>query len=889
MTRLHMRDCHRYLLLSLALAVSWTGVARAADTPEPELSLGVVSTSAGLYRGWPLVLSIGVVHPDGVRARLAGESVTPISIEVPTGRKWSELVKLVVRNAQGQLQPWPFLLLTQVGTTLTLDAAQAGHLVVVLPPEATASLPAGQYSVRAWLDSREGSTFTSFKGWATSGAELVLQNEPATLTPELHCARGHVFSRYHRARGNTAQAVAVLDAALAQAPEDILCLTARGDMADSLGQTKQAIDFYHRAISARFKQTSAQADNEGDSGVLFAACGALMSKLPAADRDPLSTCGYKGVCTAETDAELCTRAGAECGQASVTDRCGVARTVSCGTCTSPESCGGGGTANACGCASETDAAFCARQGKSCGTVTGQDNCGVTRTVASCGTCASPQSCGGGGIPNVCGCQDTNPAICARMGRNCGDFFVSADACGQLHYVSCGPCPWPQSCGGGGTPYVCGCTSESDAEFCSSKGASCGSITGLDRCGQARTVASCGTCTEPYSCGGGGTANRCGECRPGDSCDGWSPAAPAAFSAWYPVQGTAAAMDDVGRPHIAASLAENDVSGGRIQVMRVEAGQWLQLGEVSARTANLTQADARNPSMDVQGSTVAVAFSDLNVEGMRRIYVAGREGGSWRLYDSSFSTDFNSFAADNPSVALNASGHPAVAWREASYEGGPWLVYARRWTGSNWNWMGGAASSGTGTASPPSIAVSSTGEVFVAWASNNQSVYVSRWNGSSWVRLGTGSISSGGNALQVQPPSLILDGSGQPVVAWSYCIASSSSASCPSRIIARRWNGSAWETLGAPLGGSVDASAHTGKPSLALDGAGRLGMAWDEGYNMEQYPFVYRWSGTTWGLVDALTPLARSKPQDVQLMFGTQGRPVLAFTVAGGSRMYVYQR
>ena len=39
----------------------------------------------------------------------------------------------------------------------------------------------------------------------------------------------------------------------------------------------------------------------------------------------------------ETGAELCAEAGAECGSATVTDRCGDSRTLSCGTCSGSES------------------------------------------------------------------------------------------------------------------------------------------------------------------------------------------------------------------------------------------------------------------------------------------------------------------------------------------------------------------------------------------------------------------------------------------------------------------------------------------------------------------------------------------------------------------------
>ncbi|HSQ67924.1 MAG TPA: hypothetical protein VLM85_32160 [Polyangiaceae bacterium] len=86
---------------------------------------------------------------------------------------------------------------------------------------------------------------------------------------------------------------------------------------------------------------------------------------------------------------------------------------------------------------------CAAQGKNCGTIS--DGCGGT---LSCGTCTSPQTCGGGGTPNVCG--TCTPTSCTAQGKNCGTI---SDGCGGT--LSCGTCTSPQTCGGGGVANVCG--------------------------------------------------------------------------------------------------------------------------------------------------------------------------------------------------------------------------------------------------------------------------------------------------------------------------------------------------------------------------------------------------------------------------------------------------
>jgi len=212
------------------------------------------------------------------------------------------------------------------------------------------------------------------------------------------------------------------------------------------------------------------------------------------------------VCQAETSAQLCTRLAKECGTLTATDNCGNARTVSCGTCSGVESCGGGGVANECGCTPESEAQFCTRVGRACGAVTANDNCGVSRTVASCGSCVSPNTCGSNG---QCGCTtETNAQFCTRLGAACGA-ISGTDACNQPRSVAnCGNCSGSNTCGGGGTSNQCGCIPKTAAEMCSTYGKNCGSITVPNGCGTNVQV-SCGTCSGPQTCGGGGASNVCG--------------------------------------------------------------------------------------------------------------------------------------------------------------------------------------------------------------------------------------------------------------------------------------------------------------------------------------------------------------------------------------------
>ena len=119
--------------------------------------------------------------------------------------------------------------------------------------------------------------------------------------------------------------------------------------------------------------------------------------------------------------------------------------------------------------------------------------------ANCGTCGNGcagtgVSCGGGGTPGVCGCTPSGASV-ACGAHNCG---TAPNGCGGT--VDCGTCTGTGvSCGGGGTPGVCGCTPVTAAVACAGK---CGAVAdgcgGTIDCGNtcgAGQVCSAGTCVD----------------------------------------------------------------------------------------------------------------------------------------------------------------------------------------------------------------------------------------------------------------------------------------------------------------------------------------------------------------------------------------------------------
>ena len=104
----------------------------------------------------------------------------------------------------------------------------------------------------------------------------------------------------------------------------------------------------------------------------------------------------------------------------------------------------------------------------------------------------------------------------------------------------------------------------------------------------------------------------------------------------------------------------------------------------------------------------------------------------------------------PSLALDSSDNPVVAWRDDS--GGNFEIYIKRWNGGEWVEIGARSASGSGISQNkgrsdwPSLELDSSGRPVVAWMdrnSGNYEIYIKRWDGDAWVEIGEGSASGGG--------------------------------------------------------------------------------------------------------------------------------------------------
>jgi hypothetical protein len=172
-----------------------------------------------------------------------------------------------------------------------------------------------------------------------------------------------------------------------------------------------------------------------------------------------------------------------------------------------------------------------------------------------------------------------------------------------------------------------------------------------------------------------------------------------------------------------------------------------------------------------------AYSWIDQSGMA---VLGRSGSSW-VRRGSVPTGASIFNEGlDPSLAASPRG-TAIAWKWKR-SSDPWKVFAAKWSGGDWPTTGltsdsalnvdpaGAPSAflGSGTSTgAPSVAIDASGAPVVAWVEPRSGVFVKRLSGSNWVRLGDSLNSTTPMSDLRFEPSIATDCEGNNLaIAWN---------------------------------------------------------------------------------------------------------------------------
>jgi hypothetical protein len=245
-------------------------------------------------------------------------------------------------------------------------------------------------------------------------------------------------------------------------------------------------------------------------------------------------------------------------------------------------------------------------------------------------------------------------------------------------------------------------------------------------------------------------------------------------------------------------------------IRAEFSEPLRAGTVTAESVRLTVGTvevARTVSLSGDGRTLTV------------------EPGAGYVPSSTVSLTFGAGVTDEAGNHVAASGVP--------------------WTWKLPYWIPWGSADGAPTANDydriTSYAFDSSGTLVAIWrelAGSDYFLYVKRWEGGEW-RIYSHVLAVDSPSSPIHTESLLLDGSGHPVVAWS-----KSADPSTSHIYVKRWTGNAWENLGGNPGGT---SGLPQKRYMSLQWApsGQPAIVWSELGGTQTRICTSQWDTLEW--------------------------------------------
>lgn len=311
----------------------------------------------------------------------------------------------------------------------------------------------------------------------------------------------------------------------------------------------------------------------------------------------------------------------------------------------------------------------------------------------------------------------------------------------------------------------------------------------------------------------------------DSVSGWGP--------------PSVAIGPQGHPSVAW------IGRGRVSFRRWNGLGWEELGGSASGNGIATgpMPGGLALALDGGGNPLVAWVQQVPPSGFQ-IYLKRWDGTQWAELGNSASSGglSNGVSCSQVCLAVDSIGNPVVAWVDSNPND---TIFLRRWDGLQWSELGGSGSGGgvnnDGKSSfSPYMALDSGDRPVLCWSTNGN-VYLKKWNGVSWTGLGGSETGSGLATSGFAAPSVALDASDNPAVAWH------SGVSGNSEIYLRQWDGLAWTELGgsASSGGISSSADDSGSPLIARSAAGALLLAWTEnisGFSSIQFRI---WTGVQW--------------------------------------------
>jgi hypothetical protein len=341
-----------------------------------------------------------------------------------------------------------------------------------------------------------------------------------------------------------------------------------------------------------------------------------------------------------------------------------------------------------------------------------------------------------------------------------------------------------------------------------------------------------------------------------------------------------AFNTAGEPIVATTIpGPGLISNRSVYVRQWLNGQWRLLGK----------------HLDIQLSQ-DVYYPDITVDRLGRpvvawsersdVYVKRWDGQNWVPLGEKLDIDpARGFAALFPKVAIDGQNRPVVVWQEVKQDGlGNYNLYVKRWEDdSGWVQVGSALDINLNkTVFMPSIVIDNSDRIYVAWSEaaevplgpQDYNIYVKRWDGSKWVSL-AGTIDFN-IARYASYPSLALDGKGKLYVAWLEATVQPSFNVTAKHIYVKRFDGNnTWTSLGGAINSGLGADI----PKLVAYGENTLMVSftsWSPGSLPDPTnAYVKSWKGSQWIGIGAQPVVVEGG--SIDLGISPSGLPTLAYS------------
>ena len=210
------------------------------------------------------------------------------------------------------------------------------------------------------------------------------------------------------------------------------------------------------------------------------------------------------------------------------------------------------------------------------------------------------------------------------------------------------------------------------------------------------------------------------------------------------------------------------------------------------------------------------------------------------------------SSSNPDLFLDYAGNPGIVWCEHSTDIGIVGICYLKWNGNAWVDAAGINQTGMvifDSGFNPVLYLDNFNMPHITWQNGYYGIYdiyYLYWNGSAWVDAtgsGQANINISNNTGNSQNPTLALDNTGKPHIAWA------DNTNGNYDIYYLYWNGSAWVDSDGTGQESIKISnspmdPFNMKPTLCLDNNFNPCIAWNDGYALN----YLKWNNGSW--VDA---------------------------------------